>query len=118
MFQLDIAARDCIAHDHQVRTRLQVPGVERLRHRNHEVPIGSLVLLDTNEFAVVLKPAADPTDAEHPYVKVITDVHGTPIENGREIDLHEKTDSGEYRHYIIRLIDNAAHKFDTSRYFV
>lgn len=82
------------------------------------IPIGSLVLLDTNEFAVVLKPAADPTDAEHPYVKVITDVHGTPIENGREIDLHEKTDTGEYRHYIIRLIDNAAHRSDTSRYFV
>ncbi|HSC56506.1 MAG TPA: HD domain-containing phosphohydrolase, partial [Nitrospira sp.] len=82
------------------------------------IPIGSLVLLDTNELAVVLKPAADPADAEHPYVKVIADAQGTGIENGREIDLHEKDEAGEYRYSIIRLIDNTEYKFDTSRYFV
>jgi hypothetical protein len=82
------------------------------------IPIGSLVLLDTNELAVVLKPAADPVDAEHPYVKVIMDTNGTAIEHGREIDLHEKDESGEYRYNIVRLIDNTEHKFDTSRYFV
>jgi HD-GYP domain-containing protein (c-di-GMP phosphodiesterase class II) len=82
------------------------------------IPIGSLVLLDSNEFAVVLKPAVDPADGEHPYVKVITDTQGTAIENGREIDLREKDEAGEYRYNIIRLIDNAEHKFDTGRYFV
>jgi HD-GYP domain-containing protein (c-di-GMP phosphodiesterase class II) len=82
------------------------------------IPIGSLVLLDTNELAVVLKPAADPTDAEHPYVKVITDTTGTAIENGRELDLREKDETDAYRYNIIRLIDNIERKFDTSRYFV
>lgn len=82
------------------------------------IPIGSVVLLDSNEFAVVLKPAADPADAEHPYVKVITDPQGDPIDNGREIDLHDKDGNGDYRHNIIRLIDNTEYKFDTSRYFV
>jgi HD-GYP domain-containing protein (c-di-GMP phosphodiesterase class II) len=82
------------------------------------VPLGSLVLLDSNELAVVLKPASDPAEAEYPYVKVITDTQGEPIDNGREIDLREKDENGEYRHYIIRLIDNTEHKFDTSRYFV
>jgi HD-GYP domain-containing protein (c-di-GMP phosphodiesterase class II) len=82
------------------------------------IPIGSLVLLDTNELAVVLKPAVDPADAEHPYVKVITDTSGTAIENGREIDLHEKDESGEYKYNIVRLLDNTEYKFDTSRYFV
>ena len=82
------------------------------------IPIGSLVLLDTNEFAVVLKPATDPADGEHPYVKVISDAQGTAIDNGPEIDLHEKDEAGQYRYNIIRLIDNAEHKFDTSRYFV
>jgi HD-GYP domain-containing protein (c-di-GMP phosphodiesterase class II) len=82
------------------------------------IPIGSLVLLDSNEFAVVLRPADDPADGEHPYVKVISDAHGTPIENGREVDLHEKDETGEYRYNIIRLVDNAEHHFDTSRYFV
>jgi 3D (Asp-Asp-Asp) domain-containing protein len=82
------------------------------------IPIGSLVLLDTNELAVVLKPATDPADAEHPYVKVITDTQGSAIENGREIDLHEKDENGAYRYNIIRLIDNTDHHFDTGRYFV
>ena len=82
------------------------------------IPIGSLVMLDTNALAVVLKPADDPADAEHPYVKVITDDSGNAIDNGPELDLHEKDDEGNYRHNIIRLIDNTEHKFDTSRYFV
>lgn len=82
------------------------------------IPIGSLVMLDTNELAVVLKPADDPADAEHPYVKIITDATGTAIENGPELDLHEKNESGDYRYNIIRLIDNTEHKFDTGRYFV
>ena len=82
------------------------------------IPIGSLVLLDSNELAVVLKPASDPSEAEYPYVKVITDPQGEAIENGRELDLREKNENGEYRHYIIRLIDNTEHKFDTNRYFV
>ena len=82
------------------------------------IPIGSLVLLDSNELAVVLKPTADPAEAEYPYVKVITDTQGSPIDNGREIDLREKDENGEYRNYIIRLIDNTEHKFDPSRYFI
>jgi HD-GYP domain-containing protein (c-di-GMP phosphodiesterase class II) len=82
------------------------------------IPIGSLVLLDSNELAVVLKPASDPSEAEYPYVKVITDPQGEAIENGRELDLREKNENGEYRHYIVRLIDNTEHKIDTNRYFV
>ena len=82
------------------------------------VHVGSLVMLDTNELAVVLKPAQKQADAERPSIKVITDERGTAIDNGRELDLTEKDDTGAYRHTIIRLIDNTEHKFDTSRYFV
>lgn len=82
------------------------------------IPIGSLVVLDSDELAVVLKPAADKTESERPLVKVITDAQGTPIDHGPELDLSEKDEVGEYRHSIIRLIDNTEHKFDTSRYFL
>ncbi len=82
------------------------------------VPIGSLVVLDTEEFAVVLKPAMTKSDAERPLVKVITDRQGTPIDNGEELDLTEKDDIGAYRHSIIRLVDTTEYNFDTSRYFV
>ena len=82
------------------------------------IPIGSLVMLETNELAVVLKPAADKANAERPFVKVITDPQGNPVDHGPEVDLTEKDEAGDFRHNIIRLIDNTEYKFDTSRYFV
>jgi hypothetical protein len=81
------------------------------------VPIGSVVELTSDEFAVVLKPAADTANGERPLVKVIADAQGNPVD-GPELDLTEKDDTGQYRHSIIRIIDNTEHKFDTSRYFV
>jgi hypothetical protein len=68
--------------------------------------------------AVVLKPAVEKTDAERPLVRVITDAQGDPIDHGREIDLTEKDENGDFRHNIVRLIDNTEYQFDTSRYFV
>jgi HD-GYP domain-containing protein (c-di-GMP phosphodiesterase class II) len=82
------------------------------------IPIGSLVMLETSELAVVLKPSTDKTNAERPFVRVITDPQGNPVDQGREVDLTEKDESGDFRHSIIRLIDNTEYKFDTSRYFV
>jgi HD-GYP domain-containing protein (c-di-GMP phosphodiesterase class II) len=81
------------------------------------IPIGSLVMLETDELAVVLKPAEDKANAERPLVKVIADPQGAPIDNGPELDLTEKDDAGNYRHSIVRLIDNTEHKFDTGRFF-
>jgi len=82
------------------------------------IPIGSLVMLETSELAVVIKPAADKANAERPYIKIITDPQGNPVDYGREVDLTEKDETGDFRHNIIRLIDNTEYKFDTSRYFV
>lgn len=82
------------------------------------VPIGSLVLLDTNELAVVVRPAQDKDNAERPVVRMVADSDGNPVEDGPEMDLAQKTDDGEYRVSIVQLVDNAAYQFDTSRYFV
>lgn len=82
------------------------------------IPIGSLVMLDSDEMAVVLKPAEDKVNAERPLVKIIADPQGTPLDDGLDLDLTEKDDAGNFRHSIVRLIDNIEHKFDTSRYFV
>jgi hypothetical protein len=81
------------------------------------VPIGTVVELTSDEFAVVLKPAANTAESERPLVKVISDTEGNPVDNGPELDLAEKDENGEYRCSIVRLIDNAEHRFDTSRYF-
>jgi HD-GYP domain-containing protein (c-di-GMP phosphodiesterase class II) len=81
------------------------------------IPIGSLVMLETSELAVVLKPAEDKANGERPIVRVITDPQGNSVDHGREVDLTEKDETGDFRHNIIRLIDNTEYKFDTSRYF-
>ncbi len=81
------------------------------------IPIGSLVMLETSELAVVLKPAADKANGERPIVRVITDPQGNSVDHGREVDLTEKDETGDFRHNIRRLIDNTEYKFDTSRYF-
>ena len=81
------------------------------------IPIGTLAELTTGEIAVVLKPATDKAGSGRPLVKVIADANGEPVDNGPELDLTEKEDAGSYRHSIVRLIDNAEHRFDTSRYF-
>jgi HD-GYP domain-containing protein (c-di-GMP phosphodiesterase class II) len=82
------------------------------------VPIGSLVRLDSGSLAVVLKPAADKTNAERPLVKVITDEGGAPVEDGPELDLTAQDEAGNYSHSILQLVDNAEYRFDTGRYFV
>ncbi len=82
------------------------------------IPIGSLVVLNTDQLAVVLKPATNKSDAERPLVKVITDTQGMPIENGEELDLTKKDDAGNHRWNIVRLVDTTEYNVDTSRYFV
>ncbi len=82
------------------------------------LPIGSLILLDTDELAVVLKPAVNKADAERPLVKVIADQRGNPIDDGPELDLTEKDEAGGYCRSIIRLVDTTEYHIDTSHYFV
>ncbi len=82
------------------------------------LPIGTLVMLETNQLAVVMKPAKDKENAERPLVRVITDEEGNPIDNGIDLDLTEQDEAGVYKHSIVRLVDNTEYRFDTSRYFV
>ena len=78
------------------------------------IPIGSMVLLDTNELAVVLNPNSEP---QRPLVKIISDAAGQPLE-GPEVDLTATDPGGSYLRSIVRLVDNTEYRFDTSRYFV
>jgi HD-GYP domain-containing protein (c-di-GMP phosphodiesterase class II) len=82
------------------------------------IPIGSLVLLDTRELAVVMRAGEEVEDSARPWVKLVSDPKGEPIEQGPEVDLREQDEAGRYRRSIIRLVDNAEYRFDTSRYFL
>ena len=80
------------------------------------IPIGTLVLLDSGELAVVLRPAAEKEHAERPIVRVIAGAEGTPLDPPVERDLRAQTAEGAYAFSIVRLVDNTEYHLDTSRY--
>ena len=80
------------------------------------VPIGSLVLLDSHELAVVIR--TNQTGAgDRPWVKLISDVQGDAID-GPEVNLADLDDQGRYRLSIQRLVDHTEYGINPSQFFV
>ena len=80
------------------------------------IPIGTLVLLDTGELAVVLRPATDKEHTERPLVRIIAGASGEHLEPAPEFDLRESNGSGGYVRSIVRLVDNTEYHLETSRW--
>lgn len=80
-------------------------------------PIGSLVLLESREFAVVLRPPQGQSHPDRPWVKVIVDARGNSVD-GPLLDLAEVGADGQYARNISRVLDNTKFRFDSSKYFV
>ncbi|MGH7209525.1 MAG: HD domain-containing phosphohydrolase, partial [Nitrospiraceae bacterium] len=80
------------------------------------IPIGCLTLLDSHELAVVIRPSINRQTAARPWVKLISDRSGNPID-GPEVDLAEKDADGLVKSSEVRLVDNTEYRFNTGRYF-
>lgn len=80
------------------------------------VPVGSLVLLDTQELAVVIRPNANGS-ADRPWVKLISDTQGNAID-GPEVDLAETDAQGRHPFTIHRLVDHTEYGLNTGQFFV
>jgi HD-GYP domain-containing protein (c-di-GMP phosphodiesterase class II) len=80
-------------------------------------PIGTLVLLNTRELAVVMETHPNPEKADRPKVKIIADPAGNPIDGEihdlSEIDLKKQ----RVDKFIVKTVDSTKYKFDISRYF-
>jgi hypothetical protein len=81
-------------------------------------PVGTLVVLDTFELAVV--SAANPRiDAlSRPIVRLVSDPHGNMLHPAPEIDLAQPDGSGEYPRTIIKTADPARYGINVGDYFV
>jgi HD-GYP domain-containing protein (c-di-GMP phosphodiesterase class II) len=65
-------------------------------------PVGTLVILDTHELAVVAQVNPDPELLHRPKVKVISDPVGLPLPEPKLLDLADgETDTRAHRHHII-----------------
>jgi len=81
-------------------------------------PVGTLVVLDTFELAVVV--AANPRgDAlSRPIVRIVSDAHGNILHPAPQIDLAEADASGEYPRTIIKTADPARYGINVGDYFI
>ena len=75
-------------------------------------PVGTIVLLNTQELAVVVRANANPVNIHKPCIKLITDSHGNETD-GETIDL-----SWESKIAIVQSIDHRKYGIDVSKYFV
>ena len=80
-------------------------------------PIGSLVLLNTNEIGVVVATHPDPEKGDRPKVKVILDPSGNEVSESF-LDLSEKDENSRFRYEIVRTIDPNQYKIDVANYFL
>jgi HD-GYP domain-containing protein (c-di-GMP phosphodiesterase class II) len=69
-------------------------------------PVGTLVILDTYELAVVAAPNPDRTRLHQPMVKLIADSMGLPLATPRQVDLSElDSETGYPRRTVIKTAD-------------
>jgi len=80
-------------------------------------PVGTCILLDTYEIAVVHAANSDPAQLNRPLIRVVCTSEGTKIDPGPIIDLSE-TENGSYKRSIIKVINPEEYSINPSDYFV
>ena len=82
-------------------------------------PVGSVVILDSYEMAVVVQTNPNPEALHQPIVKVIYDSLGVPVSPARAVDLSELDPAtGKPRYSIIKTTDPERYGINVGDYFV
>lgn len=81
-------------------------------------PVGSLVLLDRGELAIVFEENSEPVNMLRPKVKLITDSQGNKID-GEFVDLAESEgQANNFKRSIVKFLDPTEYDITISDYFV
>ena len=81
-------------------------------------PVGTLVLLDSYELALVHAANPRPEAVSRPVVRVVSDDRGNLLHPGRLIDLYEREESGNFVRSIIKVTEPERYGIRVSDYFV
>lgn len=81
-------------------------------------PIGTLVVIDSLELAIVHGPPSGPEVLSRPVVRVVSDALGNPHYPGYLLDLAERDGGGNFVRSIINTADPARYGIRISDYFV
>ena len=88
--------------------------VDKFEEMMGKYPVGTLVRLDTNEIALVVKP--HPQESAEAAVKIIIDAQGNTLEMPKIVSLAQQ-DGSRYA-TIVTLVDPLLKNIDVSRYFL
>jgi len=80
-------------------------------------PIGSLVMLDTNELGLVFENNANPDFLDRPRVLIISDSSGSRVE-GRVVDLMERDTDSNFKRTIIKTLDPNKYGINLAEYLL
>jgi HD-GYP domain-containing protein (c-di-GMP phosphodiesterase class II) len=81
-------------------------------------PVGTCVVLDTYELAIVHAANPDVSQLNRPVVRVLCTAEGSRLDPGPLVDLAETDDSGSFKRSIIKVTDPAKYGLNPSDYFV
>ncbi|HSA57119.1 MAG TPA: HD domain-containing phosphohydrolase [Gemmatimonadaceae bacterium] len=81
-------------------------------------PVGTLVVLDTFELALVHSVNPNPLAISRPLVRVVSDDRGNVLYPGELVDLTEQTAQGTYRRTIIKTENPDRYGINVGDYFV
>ena len=82
-------------------------------------PVGTLVILDTHELAIVSQVSQNPDLLHRPVVRVISDPVGLPLPEPRTVDLAESDPAtGSPKHNIIKTTDPQKYGIRVSDYLI
>jgi hypothetical protein len=81
-------------------------------------PVGTLVVLDTSELALVHSTSPDPRALSRPVVRIVSDERGNVEFPGRLVDLNVEREPGVYERTIVDTADPERYAIRVSDYFV
>jgi hypothetical protein len=81
-------------------------------------PVGTCVILDTYEVAIVHAANADVTHVHRPMVRIVTTPDGGLVHPGILVDLAHKDGDGHYPRTIVKVTDPLKYGINVADYFV
>ena len=81
-------------------------------------PVGTCVILDTYEVAIVHTANPDVTHVHRPVVRVVTTPDGALLQPGSVVDLAHKDEQGNFPRTIVKVTDPVKYGITVSDYFV
>jgi hypothetical protein len=81
-------------------------------------PVGTCVVLDTYEVAIVHGANPDPAQLHRPIVRLVLNPQGVSLGEGRLVDLTETDADGTFARSIIKVTDPERYDIKPSDYFV